>query len=755
MHTHTHTHTHTHARTHTHTHTHTHTPSPPPPDMPPLIACGRKWEFGSDDLVFPGVVSVFVRAVWLIGVLVGVVLFRDALTCQHSHLLGGFSFAVMGLILITIILETTITVFSARGTIVRAKPRRPIVHLLHFRAAVFLAEIMLLITGTVFAFLPTNKQDYDTCPDLDIAVLVTQVIVGVSWAIIITIVIFLLIYLDPCHCYSAKVNYSMIERHVRSGLVDSTIVQQHWRLTHSVWEKRFRVACCIAGSDDTHQHAYREVAEIFSHLFCDTNMVLSDIAAGLVLLQKEHLAQEEELRSTSNTSQSGHTSLNFQNTEESEIFKRALHYIKFAMAAYSWPLYAYMNPCTCCWNLLCLMQCCPCKRRLRPNVTNDNTCFCYLAGLRQIAGLNEMDIMYASFENDLYRSPFLVCLDHEMQSVVIAIRGTFSMQDVITDMTASTQPIEFPEHPTFVVHKGMLKTATWIKEKLDELEILQQSFGKVSNYSLIVTGHSLGSGVACILSMLLRDLYPDLHCFCFSPTGSLLNHAAAEYTKSFVTSVTLGEDMVARLSVSNTHLLKEDIIRVLETCNKPKCQILIEGTLEIICKCVGRPMVIADHHTDLGDEENSRNHGVPQNPDDSLEYTPLLRQNLSTLRLPQSHLSTRSTASVGENDDTDHPLIPLFPPGRVIHLVDASKTLVSFCGTRTLQAQWAPKESFKQIKVSPDMLRDHLPDVLHSAMKYVWKEKMAEIEDLTLPVSPREEGGDHLENSHLTSASGV
>lgn len=709
--------------------------------MPPLVACGRTWEFGSDDLVFPGVVSVFLRVVWLIGVLIGVVLFRNALTCQHSHLLGAFSVAVMCLLFITILLETAITIFSARGTIVRTKPRKPIVHLLHFRVFVFLVEILLLIVGTVSAFLPTNKEDYDACSDLDNAVLVTKVIVGVSWALLFIIVIVLLIYLDPCHCYSAKVNYSTIERHVRNGLVDSTIVENHWRLTHSVWEKRFRVACCIAGSDDSHQHAYREVAEIFSHLFCDTNVVMSDIAAGLVLLQKEHLVREEELRSICFPSPTGHVCLNFRNPEESEIFKRALHYIKFAMAPYSWPLYAYMNPWTGLWNLLCLMQCCPCNRRPHPNIIKDNSCFCYLAGLRKLSGLNEIDIMYASFENDLFRTPFVVCLDHEMQTVVIAIRGTLSMQDIITDLIASTEQIEFPEHPMFVVHKGMLKTALWVKQKLEEFEILEHSFEKASNYGLVVTGHSLGAGVACILSMLLRDKYPELHCFCFSPSGSLVNHAVAEYTKSFVTSVTLGQDVVARLNVSTGHLLKEDIIRVLENCKKPKCQILVEGVLETICKCAGRPMVIEDNHTDGGDEESARNTREPPDPDDSLEFTPLLRKNLSTLRFPQNHFSTcpRAAAEAEETEEPDHPLIPLFPPGRVIHLVDTSETLVSFCGTRTLQAQWAPHKSFKQIKVSPDMLRDHLPDVLQNAMQCTWREKMAEIEDSIIPVSTVDE----------------
>ena len=34
--------------------------------MPGLHACGRNWEFGSDDLFFPGLVLVIVRSIWLL-----------------------------------------------------------------------------------------------------------------------------------------------------------------------------------------------------------------------------------------------------------------------------------------------------------------------------------------------------------------------------------------------------------------------------------------------------------------------------------------------------------------------------------------------------------------------------------------------------------------------------------------------------------------------------------------------------------------
>ena len=209
-----------------------------------------------------------------------------------------------------------------------------------------------------------------------------------------------------------------------------------------------------------------------------------------------------------------------------------------------------------------------------------------------------------------------------------------------------------------------------------------------------------------------------------------MNHAAAQYTKAFVTSVILGQDMVARFSQSTSHLLKEDLIHALEKCHKPKCQILVEGMLETICTCIGWPVVIEDSSENTAQNSNAQ----PANHDDSLEVTPLLRRNLSILRPTLSHSNPNS------GDESSHPLIPLFPPGKIIHLVDTSDTSVSFfCGTRKLQACWAPQENFRKIRVSPDMVRDHLPNIVQDAMQYIWKEKATEIEDAAFPDSPDSE----------------
>lgn len=752
--------------------------------MPALVACGRTWEFGSDDIFFPGVVAVTVHSVWLLGMLGGVLYFRHALGCEPSHYLVGFSSTLLFITLFGILLELSVTILSMRGSIVREKPRHPIVHLLHTRAVVVILEMILLIIGTVFVFESHQEMDSIDCPDLDRALVMMQVVVGAYWFTFFVLVLVVIIYLDPCHCYSAKVNYRQVTKLINKGNIDQEVVETQWKLVHHVWEKRFKVLCCLAGSDDVHHLAYREVAEIFAHLFCDTNVVMSDIAAGFILLQKEEITLDQAKR-TGNVPRredSGDAlfSFDFHIQEDRELFRDSVYYLKFAIGMYSWPMYMYMNPLCGLCRLYSHLNCCG-RRNEAEHIYKDNRCSCYMGGLRQVTGLDEMDVIYASFENDVYKVPFMVCFDHGTKSVVVAYRGTLTFGDIVTDLTASTRPIELPDFPNFLVHKGMLKTVTAVIEKLDKDRILDSAFERVSGYKLVVVGHSLGSGCACLTAILLREKYPDVKCFCYSPTGALLNEAAAVYTEEFVTSVTLGKDLVARLNVPNTHKLKEDLVRVIELCRKPKCRILAEGCLETLSTCFGASVVFdEDRNSEVATKEDDDSTSIainietdtdnetmdhiesdpllycaldvdpeqslpistaePEEPDkpvitthqrDSTEITPIFHPRLSSLRLPVRGTGRVSPASPLSSLSVEiaRRLVPLFPPGKILHIVDTSETKPCFCATRQLEVKWASRHDFNRISVSPDMIRDHFPDVVSRAMNTIWTRKLADIED--------------------------
>ena len=716
--------------------------------MPALVAFGRTWEFGSDDLFFPALVSTLIRIVVFAGILGATLYFRDALFCQNPRLLAGLSITLLCMMLVTILTEATIAIFSARGSIANTKPRKPVSHLLHFRAVLLVLKALLLIVGTVFAYLSQGELSSNIdCPDLAKAVLVVHISVAANWILLFFSVVAILFYLDPCHCYSAKVNYSHVSKQIQRGLVDDSLAETQWRLNHRAWEKRFKVMCCIAGRDESHHAAYSEVAEIFAHLFCDTNLVWSDIVAGFVLLQREQLKRDKQLREEVNEEDVDAdgvtvTTFDFNDEKDRKIFENLLHFFKYAIGIYTWPIYVYMNPLCGLCKLCCSLRCGSATDRYA-NVSEDNSCMCHLTGLQLITELNDEDIVYASFENELYKVPFVVCLDHEMKAVVISFRGTLSFSDIVTDLTANIQPMELPDYPDFLVHKGMLKTVQWVIEELekDPERYLEKAFSRTDGYKLVIVGHSLGSGCACILGILLREKYPDLKCYCYSPTGALLNEAAAIFTEDFVTSITLGKDLVARMNFPNMKKLKADLVNILESCHKPKCRILVEGFLETFFTCFGKTVTFDPGTTPRQQQVPQTEVDVEEDGNKSepcltcclyrqqrTEITPLIVPNLSSLPLPVRATDVRPQNNLSDTQRVEHRLQePLYLPGRVVHIVDTDDKKHCFFASRQVTVTWSFRKRFSTIEVSPEMFRDHFPDVLCNAMNKIRKEKMQEI----------------------------
>jgi sn1-specific diacylglycerol lipase len=75
--------------------------------------------------------------------------------------------------------------------------------------------------------------------------------------------------------------------------------------------------------------------------------------------------------------------------------------------------------------------------------------------------------------------------------------------------------------------KGMVQTATYIRNKLEKENLLGKAFAHnpergTPDFRLVLVGHSLGAGTAAILALLLRHEYPHVHCYAYSPPGGLL-----------------------------------------------------------------------------------------------------------------------------------------------------------------------------------------------------------------------------------------
>ena len=122
----------------------------------------------------------------------------------------------------------------------------------------------------------------------------------------------------------------------------------------------------------------------------------------------------------------------------------------------------------------------------------DNCCHCNLAALKTVTKLEDKDILHVSFHNSIYEVPYFVAVDHQMASVVVAIRGTLSGHDALTDLAAVTDPIDGEGLPQgWTAHRGMLQTANFLLRQLEQNGVLHQAFTQHPNYRLVITGNQL------------------------------------------------------------------------------------------------------------------------------------------------------------------------------------------------------------------------------------------------------------------------
>ncbi|KAK4403601.1 hypothetical protein Sango_0728700 [Sesamum angolense] len=96
--------------------------------------------------------------------------------------------------------------------------------------------------------------------------------------------------------------------------------------------------------------------------------------------------------------------------------------------------------------------------------------------------------------------PYLIYLDHDHADIVLAIRGLNLAKEsdyaVLLDNKLGKMKFDGG-----YVHNGLLKAAGCILDA--ECEVLKELAEKYPNYTLTFTGHSLGSGVAALLTMVV------------------------------------------------------------------------------------------------------------------------------------------------------------------------------------------------------------------------------------------------------------
>jgi hypothetical protein len=552
--------------------------------------------------------------------------------------------------------------------------------------------------------------------------------------------------------------------------------------TQNLWKERCNRCCTcmrcftcnLFGGAGTRHDSMSVVARVFSRLFYGSpDLVLSDIVAGFILLAAVQAHEDmvdydsdvdvntgdalvgektlAELRAqvlsssstvtmpASNASNRSSVEGDSSHIEYSTIsippsssmhyhdhhdfgddrklgacIEELAHFSQFAVGIYGWMLYVWSHPWSGTFRLAF-----SCMKRNLPYIHGDNWFHLGQTALQLETRVRAEDIVYASFTNTVYRPAFCVILDHTRKEIVIAIRGTLSLEDCLTDAIAYGISMNGVaerwgcDGAGEYAHQGFLHCAEAIYLELNRLGILEMLLnprstasiatdsvnrcerGTYKDYRLVVTGHSLGAGTAVLLSVMLHPKYPNLRCFAFSPPGCTMSPGIARRCAEFTVSVVVGDDIIARSSLSSAEALRDQVLDLIRRSKVGKASILRQ--------------VIAW-----------------KSPDELLYDESACKDTEFSM-----HLANYRTML--QRIQVSEPISPLTIPGRLVHLRQSKRATRHAggcwvccrpgadgvcCTSRTnYQFAWSSSEKFSTIRIARSMLDDHFPDKVHYVLQ--------------------------------------
>ncbi|XP_064641653.1 diacylglycerol lipase-beta-like [Lineus longissimus] len=666
--------------------------------MPGLILFNRRWHVGDDDFVFRGIMEMVFRAAWLIALAVVYGVHNGSFTCKAGLYLEIFFIGLIGQTVIHIILTLGIVCVSSQGTMVDAYPRRWLRITLYLKFVFgFVPECILLIAGTYWAFGNTATCDDEVLLTMRIAALMGLVV-------ILLFIISIAVLFDP------------LGGKMRSE--ENTDVTQ---VSTDVWLQRCSRICCCVGTGNSSKASLSTIARIAADFFAGIDLVATDIAAGFVLVhQDQHRRGLDEGYIISPSDETVEGAVGPEATPGSPSppiedwldINRMIRYLKYAQAAFGWPFYLVMNgncsgPCTLAKHYKC---CAP----EDDSVVEDNCCQCNLAALKLTVEIPECDIIYATYHDSLFQVPFYVAYNHKDKTVMLVSRGLMSLKDTVTSLTVQSEPIEFSELPDEPneAHSGIMKTARYIKCKSEEY--LQEAFQEHPDYTLVLTGYSLGAGLSACLALLYHSQYPTLKCYSFAGPP-VLTPALAQYAQAFICSVVFAKDMIPRMSRVNMDDLKLKVLRQIKHSKSPKFRILASGVWRALC-CCRKP----------AEEVYNPDHTTTENE------IKLSEQHDSKVNLAEEDSESWVDKAIAscQKDVGAYPVLNV--PGKIMRIIEVENNEYRYL-------LWTKHDDLREIIVTPRMLTDHLPTRMLAAFEFLARTGQTPLDHL-----PQQ----HIQNNH-------
>ncbi|KQJ87433.2 sn1-specific diacylglycerol lipase alpha isoform X2 [Brachypodium distachyon] len=181
----------------------------------------------------------------------------------------------------------------------------------------------------------------------------------------------------------------------------------------------------------------------------------------------------------------------------------------------------------------------------------------------RFGGYDQSDILIE--KSKLMRPAFTIVRDESTRCFLLFIRGAISVKDRLTAATAAEVPFH---HAVFQegrgsrvvfghAHCGMVAAARWIADQA--IPCLSRAVEQFPDYRIKIIGHSMGAGIAALLTYILREnkKLSSSSCIAFGP-AACMTWDLAESGKDFITTIVNGNDLVPSLGkVSATSLRTE------------------------------------------------------------------------------------------------------------------------------------------------------------------------------------------------------
>ncbi|CAL5206915.1 unnamed protein product [Lathyrus oleraceus] len=330
--------------------------------------------------------------------------------------------------------------------------------------------------------------------------------------------------------------------------------------------------------------------------------------------------------------------------------------------------------------------------------------------------LRESNIIKFVNNSSVMRPAYYIGVDTRKKLVILGIRGTHALYDLITDIVSSSDgEVTFEGYST---HFGTAECARWFLHH--EIGNIRKYLAKHEGYRLRLVGHSLGGAIASLLAIMIHrksakelGFSPDIVSAVAYGTPPCVSKELTESCAGYVTTVVMQDDIIPRLSVASLTRLRNEILQTDWTSVIEKED--WKRFLDLVTNAKQAVSSVQDVAHKLADYANFRGNKTPS-------VDPIGKELPVTVEAPLPPKAAKENSVVVKVEETKPAVSEeLFIPGTVYYL---KRDLVSQNDVEEEVYTLLKRQSgehFQRIILSGNFLTDHRCDSHYFALRDVLK----------------------------------